>query len=250
MMRVFVQTRKDGKLHNVNFYKAYLGFHEMGFETVPFLNMEELRESNLEDIVVGYVDTVRGRLRDFGIVTPEMDYPDELQKYLGRRVWKSHINTLNNNPDLWPVFVKSVEDKRFTGVVVRTPKDLIGCGSPYEDAECYCSEIVHFVAEWRVFVRYGRIIDVRPYKGDWRVYFDSEVIEQAVRDFTTAPKGYGIDFGVTDDGRTLLIEVNDGYALGSYGLYYPDYAKLLSARWAELAGTVDACDFTGERFLA
>lgn len=35
--------------------------------------------------------------------------------------------------------------------------------------------------------------------------------------FSDAPNGYGIDFGVTDDGRTLLIEVNDGYALGSYG---------------------------------
>lgn len=53
-------------------------------------------------------------------------------------------------------------------------------------------------------------------------------------DFSDAPNGYGIDFGVTDDGRTLLIEVNDGYALGSYGMYYLDYAKLLSARWAEL----------------
>ena len=62
------------------------------------------------------------------------------------------------------------------------------------------------------------------------------------------PNGYGTDFGVTDDGRTLLIEVNDGYALGSYGLYYLDYAKLLSAIWAELTGTEDECDFTGERF--
>lgn len=48
---------------------------------------------------------------------------------------------------------------------------------------------------------------------------------------------------VTDDGRTLLIEVNDGYALGCYGLFYIDYAKLLSARWAELTGTEDECAF-------
>lgn len=36
-------------------------------------------------------------------------------------------------------------------------------------------------------------------------------------------------------------------ALGSYGLYYPEYAKLLSARWAGLTGTEDACDFLNER---
>ena len=52
-----------------------------------------------------------------------------------------------------------------------------------------------------------------------------------------------MDFGVTVDGRTLMIEVNDGYALGSYGLYYLDYAKLLSARWAQLTGTTDEAAF-------
>jgi len=247
-MRVFIQTKEKDKFHNDNFFKAYLGFHEMGFETITFSNNKELRESNIEDVVVGYVGTVRSRLNDFGITAPEMDYPEELSEYLGRKIWKSHINEINSNPDLWPVFVKSVEDKEFTGVVVRSPKDLIGCGSCYDNKECLCSEIVNFVAEWRVFVRYGQIIDVRPYKGDWRVHYDAAVIENAVKKYFSAPAGYAIDFGVTDDGRTLLIEVNDGYALGSYGLYYPDYAKLLSARWAELTGTKDECDFTGERY--
>lgn len=47
----------------------------------------------------------------------------------------------------------------------------------------------------------------------------------------------------TDDGRTLLVEVNDGYALGCYGLQHNLYAKLLAARWAELVGVPDACPF-------
>lgn len=247
-MRVFIQTREKGKFHNDNFFKAYLGFAEMELETVTFSSNVVLRESKLEDVVVGYVGTVRSRLNDFGITTPEMDYPDELEKYLGRKIWKSRINTINSNPNLWPLFVKSVEDKKFTGVVVRSAKDLISCGSCYENAECLCSEIVNFDAEWRVFVRYGKILDVRPYKGDWRVHYNSSVIENAVNEYRTAPAAYAIDFGVTDDGRTLLIEVNDGYALGSYGLFYPDYAKLLSARWAELTNTVDECDFISERF--
>ena len=68
---------------------------------------------------------------------------------------------------------------------------------------------------------------------------DPEVIRKAVQDYKTAPAGYSLDFGLTDTGKTLLIEVNDGYALGSYGLFYIDYAKLLAARWAELTGTED-----------
>ena len=53
------------------------------------------------------------------------------------------------------------------------------------------------------------------------------------------PAGRAIDLGVTSDGRTLLVEVNDGFALGSYGLDDVTYALLLSARWAELVGTED-----------
>ncbi|MMZ67938.1 hypothetical protein D1872_305770 [compost metagenome] len=64
-----------------------------------------------------------------------------------------------------------------------------------------------------------------------------------VSQFQAAPKGYAVDFGLTDKGETLLVEVNDGYSLGHYGLFSLDYAKLLSARWAELTSTIDECDF-------
>lgn len=241
-MKVYIQS-KNGIPHNYNFFNAYQGFAEMGFEIMLFENYDKLKYSNPEDVVVGYVDTVRRRLFDFGITAPEVDYPAEIQKYLGRKIWSSKINTINSNPDLWPVFVKPVEDKKFTGVVVRSPKDLIGCGTYGENTEVLCSEVVNFVAEWRVFVRYNQILDIRKYKGDWHIHYDSTVIENCVKEYITAPNGYAIDFGVTDDDRTLLIEVNDGYALGCYGLFYIDYAKLLSARWAELTGTVDECDF-------
>lgn len=242
-MKVYVQSYENGIPHNYNFMNAYQGFYEMGFEVIHFHDNNKFTESSKEDIIVGYVGTVRARLADFGIITPEMDYPDELQKYLGRRVWLTKMNAVNNDPDSWPVFVKPVEDKQFTGVVVRSPKDLIGCGIQGVNQDVYCSEIVDFVAEWRCFVRYGHILSVRPYKGDWRKHYDYRVIENAVKEFITAPAGYAIDFGLTDDGRTLLIEVNDGYALGCYGLFYIDYAKLLSARWAELTGTEDECAF-------
>lgn len=50
-------------------------------------------------------------------------------------------------------------------------------------------------------------------------------------------------FGVEPEhkrgGRALLVEVNDGYALGCYGLQRNLYAKLLSARWAQLVGVPD-----------
>ena len=164
--------------------------------------------------------------------------------FLGRKVWSSTINHINFHPELWPLFVKSVEDKEITGVVVKSPKDLVGCGTCGIDRPVYCSEVVNILAEWRCFIRYGKIVDIRLYKGDYFNYhYDFDVIKKAVLAHKTAPAGYAMDFGITDKGETILIEVNDGYALGSYGLLYYDYAKLLSARWAELTDTEDVCRF-------
>lgn len=54
---------------------------------------------------------------------------------------------------------------------------------------------------------------------------------------------YALDVSLTAAGATVAIEVNEGYAVGSYGLPGLHYAKFLSARWAELTSTPDLCDF-------
>lgn len=93
--------------------------------------------------------------------------------------------------------------------------------------------------EGMYFVRYGKISGIQIYFGDKDAECDRSVIENAVRDYKDIPAGCSLDFGVTDDGRTLLIEMNDGLALGCYGLPDEEYAKLPMARWAELNGTKD-----------
>ncbi|MDP4178379.1 MAG: ATP-grasp domain-containing protein [Bacillota bacterium] len=242
-MRVFIRKSFDNEIASHNFYAAYDGFKQMGFEICFFKNIKELTDNNKEDIVVSYVEDVRIALSKFNIVTPEMDYPEELKSFLGRKIWKSKLSVIANDPEKWNVFIKPIEDKKFTGVVVKSTKDLIGCGTYGEDPDILCSEVVNFAAEWRCFVRYGKILDIRRYRGDWRKHFDYKVVESVVSQFASAPKGYAVDFGVTDKGETLLIEVNDGYSLGYYGLFNLDYSKLLSARWAELTNTIDECDF-------
>lgn len=145
---------------------------------------------------------------------------------------------------LLPMMASEKWDGRSYLSVNKNPcKILISCGDEREDTEIWCSEPVKFVAEWRCFVRYGEIIDVRKYGGDWRLKYDYKIIEQALEAYKSAPKAYAMDFGLTDNDRTLLVEVNDGYSLGSYGLLSLDYAKFLSARWAEITGTKDECDF-------
>ena len=244
-MRVFVKINHKRLPSNHNFFLAYKGFEEMGFE-IEFFN-DNLNPISKNDIVIGDVATSRLVLEKFDVKIEEFNYPSELMFCCKRKIWKSTINKIAMNPEAWPVFVKPVEDKLFAGRLVSSTKDLIGCGNENEnenaDIEIYCSEAVNFVSEYRCFVRYGKILDIRRYKGSYRSIPSYFLIERAVKNFKNAPNGYAIDFGVTDRGETLLIEVNDGYALGSYGLFYVDYAKLLSARWCQLMGTEDKCNF-------
>lgn len=242
-MKVYLKKGNDGQIENHNSYAAYDGFKQMGYEIRYFQNINDLSDHQREDVIVSYISDVRTVLNQYDIVAPEIDYPEELTLFLGRKVWKSRLSMIVNNPEKWNVFIKPVEDKKFTGIVVRGTADLIGCGTYGEDPEILCSDVVKFVAEWRCFVRYGNIIDVRRYKGNWRSQFDSRVIENIVLQYKSAPRGYAVDIGVTDKGETLLIEVNDGYSLGHYGLFSLDYAKLLSARWSELTNTTDECAF-------
>jgi hypothetical protein len=61
-----------------------------------------------------------------------------------------------------------------------------------------------------------------------------DVATQAIQRFKDAPVGYSLDLGVTDDGRTLLVEVNDAWALGAYGTPSIPYTEMVVNRWKEM----------------
>ena len=121
--------------------------------------------------------------------------------------------------------------------------DLIGCGFQNISPEIWCSEPVKFITEWRVFVRYGKILDARPYKGSPFSRLDEATVKNCIKDFTNIPSGCSLDFGITDDGRCLLIEMNYGFSLGNYGLIDTFYAKLMYTQWCSMVGIKDSLSY-------
>ncbi|KMZ43569.1 MULTISPECIES: ATP-grasp domain-containing protein [Bacillales] len=241
-MRAYIQANKSGEFYNVNAFIAFEGFASLGWEIIKFHDIHEIKEKNPEDIVVGGIGNVRKRLEILGIERSqgEIDYPDSLSSYFGRKIWTSTIQQLFENKQDWNVFVKPKDiTKKFAGKVVKEYKDFIGLIEQDEDTKIWCSEIVDFVTEWRCFIRYGEILDIRQYKGVWDSKLDLRIIKSAVKDYIDAPAAYGLDFGIDRDGNMKLVEINDGHSLGTYGIAPLNYAKFLSARWSELTGTKD-----------
>lgn len=116
------------------------------------------------------------------------------------------------------------------------PESRMRIITQHDDCPVWVAEPVEFLSEYRSFILYRKVIDCRRYKGDWSKAPNKDIVENAVKAMgRKAPHAYSLDWGVTADGRTLLVEMNDGFALGHYGLHPVSYARMLSARWNELA---------------
>ena len=236
-MRAYIHAF-HGRPWNTECQAAYEGFQKLGVETVLFSTNEEFDTRHPEDVVVGGIAIVWHALNQRGIIPEHYDYPQELTEFCGRKIKQMKLKNIRD--EKLPVFIKSVEDKAAPGIVINSWTDLEEYKWLDPEFDIYCSECVHFVSEWRCFMIYGQLADIRFYYGDESVKCDQSIIYAAIRAYPKMPAGCALDFGVTDDGRTLLIEMNDGYSLGIYGLDPTLYARLLTARWAELNGTIDS----------
>lgn len=243
-MRAFIQCTVSSNMLepiNPNVFNAYKGLEDMGFECVKFSTLQDLADyyHSRGELIVGGIGIIRKRLKAFDIDPITVDYPEELKEFLGRTIQESTLSNIANNPETWPIFIKSKEQKRITGKVIRNASDLVGLGYQEENPEIYISEVMDFVSEYRVFVRYGEVLDCKHYWGDPMVFPDAAIIKAAISKYQSAPDAYGIDFAVTKEGKTVLIEVNDAWALGCYGLEMHLYAKFLITRWAQITNTID-----------
>ena len=227
----------QGRPWNEECAAAYRGFTKLGIECVFFTTNEMLDQRSPEDVVVGGMLIMGHALNQLGVTPPNYNYPDELRGYLGREIWTIQLKDIQNQK--LPLFIKPVEEKAAKGIIVHSFDDLDEYRHLEPDAGILCSDVIDFVSEWRCFVYYNKILGIQFYYGDKKIEPDKDTIESAVDEFTNAPAACSLDFGVTSDDRTLLIEMNDGIALGCYGLQDELYAMFLSARWAELTGTVD-----------
>lgn len=237
LRKVYVRFREDHP-DSQNTFSAQCGFRERGVETAPFYWVDDI--DKLDDLgpevgLVGFVGDVWAALKKMGRPLPvPTDYPEELAPWMGRRVWRSTLGNARRLVE--PTFIKpAASEKLFTGFVWRgAGMEAVRVASCEDDVEVWCSEVVDFSSEHRVYVKDDEILDVRRYKGDWGTAPDRKTVEDAVQAWKSSPRGCSLDFGVTSDGRTLLVETNDGYALGNYGMTDTLYAQMLEARWEEL----------------
>lgn len=247
MLRKVYIRHREGVPESVNFFAAFDGFRQLGVELASFEgfgDIEAIEDLGPEVGLCGYIGDVLASLKQLGVPAPApLDYPEPLKPFLGREVRRSTMGEVRRGGR---VFVKPVQHKLFTGRVFddRDAADRLAVVIVPSDTPVWVSDVITIESEYRVFVLRGEIVGVKHYKGDWALAPVREVVNQTVKAYTGAPAAYSLDFGVRelDSGDkwtpdivdTILIEANDGFALGCYGLESTTYAKMMAARWEEL----------------
>lgn len=235
-----VQHAEPSKIPEMN--EAATELERRGISVTRFHAKHLLRRQvplSRQTLVVGEIHVVESALKQLGVEPPlENCYPEVLRPFMHRRVWPSTLREVTSaliTGSLAEVFVKPRgRIKTFTGRMV----DAADVGSIMHHAATmpvWCSEVVSFSSEHRAFVVRGEVKSVRQYGGDAQTP-DASLIHQCVDALTKAghAAAYAVDFGVLRDGRTALLEVNDGYSLGTYGCPPEISVEVLITRWTEL----------------
>jgi hypothetical protein len=221
-------------------YSAYDGFTNLGAEVVTFNSTDDVRSLNdlgSETLICGYISDVLAGLDNIGAKRPKtLDYPDCLKQFYFRDIQICKMFDVRFSKE--KCFIKPVAQKLFTGFVFDgSDKSRLGVALIDDNELIYKSEVKKIVAEYRCIMLDGEILDIRRYRGDWSVLPDKEIVNEAIRIFKEsgeAPICHTIDFGIDSDGKTFIVELNDGFAFGHYGIGPTAYASCLAARWKEM----------------
>lgn len=243
-MTIAYILRKDNDWWSRNCYDAAKGFTDRGFEVKGF-EIEQLKDLPLtkETIVYGHIQAVKQALTQLGIEPPpEISIPDSLKPYAKREVWTTTLGEVKAQDfEQKPVFIKPKNiQKLFTGFVLNSFRSLEKVHGYPDDFEVLASEVVNFKSEWRFYVLMKEIIGVGHYKGEPTWFPNPTLAQFIIEDWKEQPIAYSIDLGTLGEDRysieTALVEVNDSYALGNYGIPSIVYAKMIEARWFEMVG--------------
>lgn len=209
----------------------------LGENNIPVI-ISDCPGSCVDGMPVGAVTYVLNGLRMRRIaIPPVLNYPKVLLPYLHREIWPSLLEKEIGST----TWIKSASHTKpfMPGPANRKELRLLDPKTPI-----FASTPVRWLCEWRYYVAGGyRLWEERydPYGADDTPKPDDNVVDAMLNAYESsgeAPVGYALDVGILDDGRTALIEVNDGYALGFYGRVTSDraraYLRLLRSRYEQI----------------
>lgn len=267
-MTVYIQKRNLDKPENTyqfdGCYAAHEGAEHRGLKVIMFEDIMEVPARRYKSytsdgniLVVACIEDTEKYLERLGVEIPKsINVPQFLidRKYVNRKLSYMTLNEFKTFELDKPMFVKPLYKVKAFPSGVNTQRNMLPILlSDYTgswDIPVLVSEVVDMVSEYRVYVskNRGQIIGMRHYQGNEMLFPDVEHIRMVVNELCNSgemPATFSADFAVIKNHsyhdrsnygnyRTELIEVQDAWAIGAYGLDGNKYLSFLMERWAEL----------------
>jgi len=230
-------------------YSAYEGSQHLGNKVKCFNNINEVPFRFDDDdkipLVIGCIESVKTYLTKWGIKVPEpLHIPQELLYWTNRKIVETTLGEFKNKKSKYPIptFIKSHELKLFPSGVINEESSRSDLMFPYpDDTKIILSNVVEIISEYRCFVTKGKLIGIQFYQGDFMTYPNIDNIISMINSYSNCPISYTLDVAViwqNNHYETVLIECNDGWSVGTYGLDGEKTIKFFQNRWLELTKDV------------
>lgn len=241
-MEAFVQVHLDGHFTNENHFLAWRGLSYFNYKVNVFKNYEASHlPLTKETPVYAGVSTFTNCLKKINIDILERElpsYPDSLNKYLGREIEVLKFKTIKDRlRDGKSVFIKPLDNDRkaFNGKLLEGQSGLDYIKDIPDFISSYVFGRVNILSEYRVFIHKQKILDSRRYnQGNFRYNIDYNIVESAIKDLENPPIAYCLDFGYTDEGKTILVEATDAWSFAPYGLDMIHFTNMIVDRYKEI----------------
>jgi len=232
---IYIQSNNERTLpHHFDVASAMFGVIEnaqdyrlTSFEEVQSGKFDLLIKNNLFVGSVEFMKEVFSRIGKENIRVPKNSNREHKVMTLGeaKEIAKSGKS----------IFIKPFDIKLFTGFVldqmIHTSISDISDDTKVMVYDVFTSPIK---SEWRCYVHRGEVVDIRNYSGDIFTYPNKEYLNNFLIENKDFPIAYTIDIGILENGENVVIEYNDMWAIGNYGMPNDLYLRLLRDRYFEI----------------
>jgi hypothetical protein len=230
---IYIQSTSDKNLpHHFDAACALYGAEDLG---LPFrlTSYEEVASGKFDNLIRNnlFVGSTEFMLQVFN--RANIDYqrlPNSNRPFETITLGEARLRGKSGNH----TFIKPFDIKLFTGFVIDESDYTSIKGLP-DDTLVMAYEPFNspLISEWRVYIHNGEIIDSRNYSGSFMISPDYSYVNQIVKENKFAC-AYTVDVGILMNAKTVVVEYNDMWAIGNYGMPNDLYVRALKDRYFEI----------------
>ena len=226
---IYIQKNEHNIPHHFDCACAMYGAIELGLD-YKLISFEEVQEGKWDNLIksnlfVGSVEFMTEVFSRVGIKQPRLPM-NNLRPYEELK--------LKNFKYQYPIFIKPKSIKAFTGFVVdEYSKSMLN--KLDGELDIILQQVINFESEWRFYIFRNKIVYIGNYSGRMDICLTDAINNFDRLELKDFPETFVMDIGFYNNCKNYsVIEFNDMWAIGNYGIPNDLYIRMLKDRYFDI----------------